>query len=133
MRIRFVVLEQDVETRFVLLDQVRFENESLDLVIDDDELKIRDQFDELPGFRVEIPARLKILADAAPQVFGLSNVDYSAGRVLVYINAGIRRQYLEFFVDRHSLNSTAPANEKVKRLLVSIKDEQAFFSRRSCP
>ncbi len=49
MRVRFVVFQQDVESRFVLLYQVRFENESLDLVVDDDELKVRDQFYELSG------------------------------------------------------------------------------------
>src|SRR6187549_2094929 len=36
MRIRFVVFEQYIESRLVLLDEIRFEDQSLDLVIDDD-------------------------------------------------------------------------------------------------
>ena len=56
VRVRLVVLQKDVEPRLVLFDQVRFEHERLDLVIDDDELKIGDQFDQIARLGVEIAA-----------------------------------------------------------------------------
>ena len=38
----FVVLEQHVESRLVLFDEVGLEHERLDLVVDDDEFEIGD-------------------------------------------------------------------------------------------
>src|SRR5215204_7173567 len=37
MRVRLIVLQQHIETRLVLLYQVRFQYKSFDLVVDDDE------------------------------------------------------------------------------------------------
>ena len=88
VRVRLVVLQKDVEPRLVLFDQVRFEHERLDLVIDDDKLKIGDEFDQIARLGVEIAARLKVLTDTAAKVFGLADIDDLARRVLVNIDTG---------------------------------------------
>src|SRR5690606_11864356 len=49
MRVLLVILEHHVETRLVLFDQVRFENQGLDLIVDNDVLKIGDQLVKLAG------------------------------------------------------------------------------------
>ena len=56
MRIRFVVFEQDIETRFVLFDEIRLKHKSLYFIINNDKFKIRDKSDQLASFGVEIAA-----------------------------------------------------------------------------
>ena len=87
MRDTFVVLEKDVESRLVLFDQVRLEDQRLDLVIDDNELKIRDHAYELPRLRILVSARLEILPHAVAQVFCLADIDDLAGGIFVKVNA----------------------------------------------
>lgn len=91
MRVRFVVFEKHVEARLVFLDEVRLEYQSLDLVIDDDELKIGDEFHELPRFGVVTAARVKVRPHAVSQVFRLTDIDDLSGSVLMNVNAGVGR------------------------------------------
>lgn len=91
MRIRLVVFEKHIESRLVLLYEVRFEYQGLDLVIDDDELKISDQLYQLACLGVVIAARLKIRTHTVAEVFRLAHVDYSSGVILVNVNPGPRR------------------------------------------
>jgi hypothetical protein len=53
MRIRLVVLEFDVVARLVLFDERRFENQSLDFVISDDEFEVGNLANERIGFAVK--------------------------------------------------------------------------------
>lgn len=110
MRIRFVVLEKDVESRLVFLDQIRFKHQRLDLVIDDDELKISDLLNKLPRFRIVITARLKVRTDTISQILCLANVQYLAHRILMNVDARTSRQSFEFVRDRHNLILTHRPN-----------------------
>lgn len=60
VRIGFIVLKEDVKSRLEFFYEVRFENESLDLVINDDELEVGNEPDQLPRLRIVIAARLKV-------------------------------------------------------------------------
>ena len=60
MRVRFIVLEKDIEARLVLFDQVRFEDQGFDFAVDHDKLEIRYKFYKLFGFWIVIAARLKV-------------------------------------------------------------------------
>ena len=86
----------------MLFYEIRFQDEGLDLVIDHDEFKVRDHFDQLLCFRVLVPARLKVLPDTIAQVLCLADVDDLAGRILMNINAGSDREGFEFLDDRHN-------------------------------
>ena len=94
MRVRFIVLEENIEARLMLFDEVRFQDEGLDLVIDDDKFKIGDHFNQLPRLRVLMPARLKILTNAVSQVLCLADVNDLAGGIFMDINTGTRGQGL---------------------------------------
>ena len=91
MRIGFVVLEEDVESRFVLLDEVRLEHQSLNLIVDDDEFEIGDNFYQLLRLRIVIATRLEVRADAIAKILRLADIDDLARGTLVDINAGPRR------------------------------------------
>ena len=76
----------------MLLDECRFEDESLDFVVSDDDLDIGDLLNQLTGldFVAEFTgaARLKIRTDAITQVFGFADIDDLARGVLVQIDTG---------------------------------------------
>jgi hypothetical protein len=97
VRIRFVILEKDVKSRFVLLDEIRFEDERLDLVVDDDEFEINDRAHQPTSFRILIPARLEILPYTVPQILGFADVQDLAVGVLMQVNTGRYGQKLKFF------------------------------------
>ena len=101
MRIRLIVFEEDIEARLVLLDEVRLENQGLDLVVHDDELEIRDQPDQLSRLRIVITARLKIRPDAVAKVLCFADIQDLAGLIPVNVDTGICRQRFEFFRDGH--------------------------------
>ena len=83
--------------------EIRFENESLDLVIDDDELKIGDDLYQLARFRIVIPAGLKIRPNTVAQIFGLADIDYFSGCVPMNINSGVGWQCFKLFGYGHNL------------------------------
>jgi hypothetical protein len=72
----------------VFLDQVRFEHEGFDLVVDDDEFKVGDRADESSRLRILVTARLKILSYAAAQVLCLTDIEDLPGGILVKVDAG---------------------------------------------
>jgi hypothetical protein len=96
MRVRLIVFKQDIETRLVFLDQIGLENESFDLVIDDDELEIRDGFDQSPGLGVLVSARLKILPHAIAEVLGLADIQDLPISILVQVDARSDGKGFEF-------------------------------------
>ena len=101
MRVLLVVLEKDVKSRLMLFDEIGLEDESLNLVIDNDELKILDKLDHSPRFRVHVAARLEILSYAVAQAFRLADIDDLARGIFVEINARRGRQLLQLFGKRH--------------------------------
>ncbi len=112
MRILLVVFEQNVETRFVFLDEIRFEDESFDFVVHDDKFQIADAFHQFARLRVVSAVRLEIRANAVFQILRLADVDDFAVGVFVYVNAGRGRQIFEFFFQSHCLNFSAPLRRR---------------------
>lgn len=88
MGVRFVVLKENVKPGLVLFDQVRLEHEGLNLIIDNNKLKIGDHPHQLPRLRVVITARVKITAYPVAQIFGLADVYDLPGSIFVDVNAG---------------------------------------------
>src|SRR5260370_13973518 len=89
----------------MLLDQRRFQDESFDFVVSDDDLNIGDLLYQFNGFdavaEVAGAARLKIRSDAIAQVLGFADIEDLACRVFVQIDAGRSGNFFEFFVERH--------------------------------
>jgi hypothetical protein len=85
----------------VLLDQVRLEDKGLDLVIDNNEFKIGDDSYKLPCLGIMIAARVKITANAVPQVLCLADVNYLTRRILMDVDTGGCGQTFEFLSDSH--------------------------------
>lgn len=111
MRVRFVVLKKYVESRLVLFDQIRFEHQRLDLVIDDDKLEIGYLFYKLPRFRIMISARLKVRPHTISQVLRLADIQDLAHRIFMNVDARTGRQGFEFVRDRHYLILTHRPNQ----------------------
>ena len=91
----------------MLLDQIGFQHERLNLVINDDKLKIRDVTNELASFGVVIATRVEIRPNAIAQVLGLADIDYLADPILMNIDSGVRRQRLELLGQCHRFNFNA--------------------------
>ena len=70
----------------MFLYQIRLEDESFDLAVDDDELKIGDQLHQLTRLVILMTAGLEILTNPISQVLCLADVDDLAGRIFVDIN-----------------------------------------------
>ena len=71
----------------MLFDQIGLKHKCLDLVIDNDKLKISDEFDQIASFRIEVSAGLEILPDAATQILGFADIDDLAGGIFMDIDA----------------------------------------------
>ncbi len=97
MWIRLVILEQHIETRLVLLDQVRLEDKSFDLVIDDDELEIGDGLYQATRLRVLISAGLKILPNTIAQILCLADIQDLSNGIFMQVDPGCNGHGLEFF------------------------------------
>ena len=91
MRIRFVVFEEYVESRFVLLDQVRFEYECLNLIVHNNKLKIRDDLYQLARLRIMISAGVKIRTHAVTQILSLPDIDDLTGSIPMNVDPGVGR------------------------------------------
>src|SRR5258708_6742207 len=94
----------------MLFYQRRFQDESFDFVIGDDDLDVGDLFDQLNGFDVVADvsgaaSRLEIRTDAIAQVLGFADIDDFARGVLVEIDTGRSGNFFEFFVERHSFQN----------------------------
>ena len=85
----------------MLFDEIGFEYESLNLIIDNNKLKIGYHAHELPRLWIVIAAGVKVAANPIPEIFSLADIHDFAGRIFVDINAGGCRQSFEFFGYRH--------------------------------
>src|SRR5258708_27436799 len=93
----------------MLFDERRFQDESFDFVVGDDDLDVGDLLYQLTGlyFVAEFTgaARLKVRTDAIAQVLGFADIDDFARGVLVEIDTGRSGNFFEFFVERHSFQN----------------------------
>ena len=92
VRIRLVVAKQDVELRFVLLDQIVFEGQGFALVVHDDVIDVRDFAYQRASLRVEPPRLQEVRLDAVPQGARFAHVENISQRVLEQVDAGVGRQ-----------------------------------------
>jgi hypothetical protein len=67
----------------VLLDEIGFEDERLDLCVGDDELEVADAADEFARLAVVAAARLEVGAHAVAEILRLADVDNAPRGVLV--------------------------------------------------
>jgi len=91
--IGLVVLEHDIVLGLVLLDEVDFEKQGLNIGLSDDKLKIHNL--RYQRFRLGIVAPSKIGPHPIAKILGLPHID--DGTVLIFVNvtARTRRQELE--------------------------------------
>ena len=80
----------------MLFDEVRLEHESLDLVIDNDELEVSDRFYKLPRLRIMVAAGMEIRPNTIAQILGLSDVNYLPSGVFVNVDAGVGWELFQF-------------------------------------
>jgi hypothetical protein len=83
-----VVAQQDIEARFLLLDEVVLEGQSLFIIGDNDVVDVDGRADERAGFLFFSAALVEIGGDARAQVVGLAYVNHLAYGVLVEVHAG---------------------------------------------
>ena len=96
--IGFVVPQENVVLRPVLLNEIALQNERLHLTVHGDILELTDLADHAPDLRVHISGRLEVLPHTAAQANSLANVDYIAKAVFVDINSrGVRKLFESFF------------------------------------
>ena len=101
VRIRLVVAQQDVEARFVLLDEVVLECQCLFLVVHQDVVEVARFRDQTAGLGVRQLVFGEVAAHAVAQQFGLADVDDLAGGVLVEVHAGLQRQLRGYLAEVH--------------------------------
>ena len=109
VRIGFVVAQQNVVARLLLLDQVVFKRQRLALVAHHDVFNIDGFTQQASGLGVLAGALHKIRAHPRPQVLRLANVDDLAFGVLVEIHARIDRNRFDLLIQIHRLNAFALA------------------------
>ena len=83
MRVRFVVLQLDVVSGFMLFDERRFEDQCFNVAVCNDEFEVRDLSDESISLAVEWPRGTKVRAHAAAQILCFADIDHLSRRVLV--------------------------------------------------
>ena len=95
----FVVAQQHVVGRAVALDQLRFEQQRLRLVVGgDDRHRAGLRNHALEPFGQ--PIDLGIVVDAVLQRAGLADIEHVAARILHAVDAGTRREGLQHVADR---------------------------------
>src|SRR5438128_12610092 len=93
----------------MLFDKVGLEHEGLNLIIDNNKLKICDYLNKLPRLWIVISARVEIRPHAVSQVLGLADINDLPSLVFMDIDTGVGRQGLKFFGDRHTLDFSLSA------------------------
>jgi hypothetical protein len=96
--VALVVLEPDVVSRLVSLDQVAFEDEGFELGGGDDKVDVGDAGYEAQGLGALSGRGVKVGADAGAEVHGFADVEDFAPGVLHKVDAGFGGQGIEFFL-----------------------------------
>ena len=87
----FVVTQQDVVDRLVLLDQVVLQQQRLDLAVQHSDLDVGDVGHHRHGFRLQ-PAGAEVAGNPVFQVFGLAHVQQPPLGVVHLVHAGALAQ-----------------------------------------
>ena len=97
IRIGFVIPQQGVVLRPVLLDQIAFQNQCFQFRVRHDVLKPRDMRHHLLLFETLVMRSLKILMDTLGQTQSLSHIDDLVPVIVHNINSRLIREFFEFF------------------------------------
>ena len=106
--IAFVVLEQNVVLRLVLLYHRVFEHERFKLAVRDDDIEVVDMADQLTRLGVQPFGRLEVVGHAVLQQLGLADVNHLAGLILVHVNAGLHGQLAHALLQLFSCHANRP-------------------------
>jgi len=87
VRVALVVLEPDVVSRAVLLDEFTLEDQGLDLGVGDDKVKVVSMGHEFVRLAVTLRGGVKIRANPVSQVNRLADIDHATVLVAVDIDA----------------------------------------------
>ena len=90
--ISFIVAQQDVEARLLLLDEVILKRQRLFVVGYDDIVNVDCFAHQRIGLRVLDPSLAKVRTDPTAKIIRLANIDDLAFSVLVQVHSGRRRQ-----------------------------------------
>ncbi len=101
VRISFVVAQEDVVARLLLLDEVVLERQRLFFVADDDVFNIDSLTEEAAGFGILVGSSDEVRTYPRAEVLGLSHVDNLAFGVLVEVHAGGGGKGADFLVQIH--------------------------------
>ena len=107
-RVALVVLEHRIVFGPVLLDQVRFQHQRLQLGVRDDVLKIIDILHHPHDLRALVPRALEILAHPVLQAHRLADVDDLPVFGVHEIDPRLSRKLLQFFFNNESVLRTHP-------------------------
>ena len=99
-RVALVILETDVESRPILLDQRVLEDERLGLRRHDDRLDVGDEPLEEPVLGARIVVGREVAADAALQALGLADVQHVTRGILPEIDARTIGEGIELALQR---------------------------------
>jgi len=87
IRIRFVVAQQNVVARLLLLDEVVFERQRFFFIGDDDPFHIDGLADQRPSLGIGGTTFVEVLADAVAQALGFTHVDDHTLGIAVEVDA----------------------------------------------
>ncbi len=88
VRVCFVIAQQDVVARLVLLDEIVLERERFFVVVDLDKIDVPRLADQRSGFGVGQPVLVEIASDARAKALRFADIDDFPVRILVQIHAG---------------------------------------------
>ena len=112
IRIALVVAQPDVERRLVAFDEVRFENERFDLVVDHDPTHVDDALDHALRAQRVGHAILKVGTHAVTQRHRFADVEYALAGAEHQVDAGsvrkLSQRRLERALPGHGREATSP-------------------------
>ena len=97
VRVRLVVAEQDVVLGLVLLDEAVFEQQRVELGVNDGELQPHNLRHHAARFLVVASRLVEVARNPVFQVLGLADVNQVAGFVEVAVHAGLVGQVADLF------------------------------------
>ena len=137
-QVRLVVLQPDVVTRAILLDEVVFENQRFLLAVRDQHVEVADSLHQETHLEASVAAFAEVGAHARAERFGLADVEDfprglsrgpargRAGAVAQQVDAGLRGHGVELALERGGGGSAARCS---RCRLVGIRRRSWRFPR----
>ena len=97
----FVIAQEDVEARLVLLNEIVFKGESFLVVIDLDKIDVARFGDETTGLGFRQPIFIEITSDAATKILRFADVQNLPFAIFVEVNARLGGKLRYFLAEFH--------------------------------